>query len=399
MRRWARRVALLARYDLTDLMRERGTWISLLMFPIVNVMLIVLLPGFLEQRELSEQESRTYDVAVEGSISDLRVMAPRLLTPGKFDVVQVTDAETEVRKGRAHVGIVIRAGAADAFTDAGEEQAQVTVVALSSRRVSNLGTAEVVKVLDDARQQRAEARAAAVGLQPRVVRPVTTESVDLAATNAGARLQLSQAIPLLMLLPLTSAVGIAAQRVAGSKDLRIMEPLLLLPVARSTVLAGKALAGVVLGVILLPAVILPLAIARFLPAGRAGRPVEIPPVTILSMFAVAGVLLVLLVALGAFTGAMARSNTELAVALPFATFPIILLGMSLQFVSSLHATALFAAVPILGPVLLARDVVADVAVPSGAAITVVSTVAWCAMLLAGASRFLERERAVIRVTR
>jgi ABC-2 type transport system permease protein len=396
MTRRFRRIVLIARHDLVDLLRERGTWISLLMFPAVNVALLVLVPGMLSAREQSRQDTVRYTVAVTESSASFLLDDLRAARFDTIDVATRDEAEKAVRSRRAHVGLVLTGQAASDF--AGTGQAQSEVIALTSRRSSNLAFARLIEVLEAVRSERAVDRARVAGLPVRAVRPVTAESADLADSHAGARMQLAQALPLVLILPLVASVGIAAQRISGSKDLRVMEPLLLLPLARVDVLAGKALAGLALGVVTLPAVTIPLVISRFVPAGTAGRTIALPASTIVAVTGAAAVLLVVFVAIGALAGAVARTSTELSTILPFVTFPFVLVGMSLQFLTALHASVGTALIPVLGPVLLARDVGAGVDAP-GAALTVVpATVVWAGLALFFAARLLERERSVLRVT-
>ena len=390
-----RRIGAIAWQDLLDLGRQRGTWVSLLMFPVINVLLIVVVPGFLSEREQAKQDTERYRVAIEAVPDDSGLLRDELIE-ANFDVIAVPDARRAVRTRVAHVGLRLDAGAREAFE--GTDQAQARVIALTTRRASNLAFGRLIEVLETVRIDQAATRALAAGLPKGAVRPITVEQVDLADSAAGARLELSHTLPFLALLPLTAAVGISAQRISGAKDLRIIEPLLLLPVRRFEVLAGKALAGFALGAVILPAVVVPLVASRFLPAGGAGRTVALGVETIAAITGVAALLLVVLVSIGAFAGAVARTSTELSSALPFVTLPLVLLAMALQFFTGVRATATTAFVPVLGPALLLRDAGAGVAASSAAALTVVATAVWAVVLLALATRFLERERTVLRAT-
>ncbi|HEX7166718.1 MAG TPA: ABC transporter permease subunit [Acidimicrobiales bacterium] len=395
MIRAARRIWLVARHDLLDLARQRGTWLSLLMFPVINVSLLVLVPGFLSEREQNQQDTVRYVVAAEGETADVASLRP-LLEGARFTVQESEDATAAVKSRDAHVGLVLEPGAAAALE--GEGQAKAKVIALSTRRSANLAFGRLVGVLDALRTSVARERIDDRNLPARVARPLDVTPVDLADTRRGAQLQFSLLLPLLMLLPLTGAVAIAAQRISGGKDQRVIEPLLVLPVSRTTVLAGKAVSGLVLGAVTLPAVVLPLFIGRVFPVGGSGRTVALGIDTIAAVTAIAVLLLAFLVALGSFAGAASRTSTEMASMLPFVTMPVILLAVSLQFFAGVRTTIAFALLPAVGPALLVRDVGAGIVAGVPAVVVALATIAWTVVLLVLAGRFLERERSVLRPT-
>ena len=384
----------IARYDLRDLARQRGTWLSLLMFPIVNVVLITVLPGVLSQREQQRSETATYRVAIEGTAADVEAFGG-LLASARVDLVESDDAEREVRNRDAEVGLAIGEGAADALRDG--RRASVRVVTLGTRGSSRAAAGRVVNAIEVQASALADARVTAAGLPVAAAVPFDPQFVDVADTERGARLDLSGVVPAIMLLPLSGAVGLAGQRVSGGKDQRVLEPLLLLPVSRSTLLAGKAVSGYVLGAVTLPAVVLPLLRGRMVPIGASGRDISIDAMTVLAVFGVATLVLAFLVALGACAGAASRSSSEMASLLPFMTFPLLIIAIALPFLD-VEANLGWAIVPVLGPLLLARDLVAGTVSLGPALATTAVTPLWAAALVVGASRFLERERSIVRAT-
>lgn len=394
--RSARRIAGL---DLRDLARQRGTWMSLLLFPVINVVLIVIVPGVLTQREQRQQVAAHYVVAVQGDAADVAALRP-VLAPKLLDVASSKDAARDVRTKTAHVGLVVPAGAGVALRDGAVEaltEARLQAITLSTRKASRAAVGRLITTIEDHREQLAAANIARRGLPPAVLRPIVVQNVDLAATDRGARLALARLLPILVLLPLSGSLGLAAQRVSGGKDQRVLEPLLVLPVSRSIVLAGKAISGYVLGMITLPAIALPLLLGRVVPVGGAGRHVSLAPGSVAAVVLVAALLLVLLVAVGACVGASARTSAEMGSLLPFLTFPIVLTALALNFIA-VHTTLPFALVPVMGAALVARDIVAGTVSAAAVALMTLSTAVCATTLVIGASRFLERERSVLRAT-
>lgn len=401
--RRVRAVLAIAALDLRDLLRERGTWFLLAMFPVLNVVLIVAVPGVLSQREHEQRTQTTFTVAVDGSPSSVTTLR-ELLEPARLRVVRSADPEKAVKAKEVHAGVVVPDGAelpraigSDGSNGSDGGEVRLRVVALSSRSASRSAVGRVVATIEAYRTQLAVDGVAARGLPPRVARPIVIEPVDLSTTEQGARLTLSNGLPVLMLLPLASAVTMAGQRVSGGKDQRVMEPLLVLPVPRSIVLLGKALSGFAVGVIILPAVALPLLAGRFVPMAEAGRTVSLPLDTLAGVMLVAAVVLVFLVALGACLGAASRTTAEMGALIPFVTIPIMLLAFALNFIP-LRTTVWLALAPVLGPTLVARDVVAGRVGADDVVAAVVSSVLCAIVLVVVSARLLERERSVLRPT-
>jgi ABC-type Na+ efflux pump permease subunit len=385
-------VALVARRDLLDLRRQRGVWVTLLLLPFVNVTFLLLLPGFLTHRQQASLEHTTYRVAVQGATGDDVAIAGLALSPGRggrFVVVPTADARRAVLAEQADVGLrVEQAG--------GQFKGDVFVLSTRNRSRAAFGAATAAFEafgLDVATQ-----RLAAEGLPPAAARPLAVEPVDLTASGRGRRLALSTILPLVVLLPLTGAVGIAAQRISGSKDQRVFEPLLVLPFTRREVLVGKAVSGLALGSITLPAVAGPLLLGRVLPISRAGTSIALPLGETLAVVVVAVVLLVLLVSLGVMVGSAARTSAELGSVLQMATLPIFLLGLFLQFRTGIVSRPAVLVLPFFGPLLIVRDIAVGALTFAHVAIAGAATAVWATLLLAIGTRFVESERSVLRST-
>ena len=395
-----RAVRAIAVQDMLDILRQRGTWLLLLSLPILNVLLIVVVPGVLSEREREQRTTETYTVAVDGTPEDVTTLGD-VLEPALLRVVSSSDPAAAVKAKRAHVGVVVPEGSTvpDASSvlaaDAGE--VHVRVVALGTRATSRIALGRVVATMEAYRSQLTEQGVEARGLPASVARPVVVDAVDLATTELGARLALALTIPFLMLFPITNALAMAGQRVSGGKDVRVLEPLMLLPVPRSIVLVGKALSGYAIGVVMLPALAVPLLASRLLPAGEAGVKVALSPWTVLGVTAIGAVVLVLFVAVGTCLGAASRTSAELGALTPFVMVPIMLLALSINFLQ-IRTVPTLALIPLFGPTLVARDIVAGTVEATNVMVAVLVTLACAVALIGLAGRLLERERSVVRPT-
>ena len=394
VRGWS--VVVVARHDLLDLRRQRGVWLGLLLIPFVTISFLLLLPGVLTEQEQSRLASSVHRVAVEGDAADVEALA-RALPADRFRLSAVDDARSAVTERSADAGLVPKAPVAPALA-VEDGQVAADLLVLTGRSRSRAAAGAVASALQTFGLQVTDERLAARDLAPATVRPIVADPVDLSETSRGRRLTLATLLPLIVLLPVASTVGVAAQRISGSKDQRVFEPLLVLPFHRVELLLGKALSAVAIGSLTIGAVGLPLLAGRYVPLGAGGRSVDLPVPEVLAVMGLAAVLLVLLVCLGVAVGAASRTSAELGSVLQMATLPLFLLGSLLQFRSGIVTTPQLLALPFFGLLLCVRDVAIGALTAGHLAIAVTATAAWSTLLVALARRLLESERSVIRAS-
>lgn len=393
-----RSILAIGRHDLLDLRRQRGVWVGLVLIPFVTVSFLLLLPGVLAEREARSQERAVYRVAVQASdvasVSALRDGLPA----SRFRVTGSDDARAQVSSSKADVGLVVSTPDVSAALAGSDEQVTGEVVVLAGRSRSRAALGALGPALEQFAIEITERRLELRRLPVSTVHPFVVSTVDLSETPRGQRLNLATLLPLLVLLPVAGTVGVAAQRVSGSKDQRVFEPLLVLPFTRRELLLGKALGALAIGSVTLVAVGVPLFLGRFVPVGAGGRSISLPLRELVAVLGIGAVMLVLLVVLGVAVGAASRTSAELGSVLQMATLPIFLLGSFLQFRSGIVTTPQLLVLPFFGPLLCLRDVALGTLTVGHAAVAVASTLGWGALCIAGGVRLLESERSVLRST-
>lgn len=394
----ARAVINIARHDLVDLRRQRGVWAGLLLIPFVTVSFLLLLPTVLADRERSIHAQATHRVALQTAPAGAAETASALGLGRRFRVSPSEDARAEVLAGRADVGIRTRGDVITALADdEAVEAVEGEIFVLSGRSRSTAALGALAAAIEDEGIEVGQHRLAARALPPATARPVAVEVVDLSETTRGRRLSLARLLPLLVLLPAAGSVGVASQRISGSKDQRVFEPLLVLPFTRTELVVGKAVSAFAIGTINLAAIGLPLLAGRQIPIGGS-KPVQLSVVDIGIATGIGTVLLVLLVALGVAVGAASRTSAELSSVLQTITLPIFLMGSLLQFRSGIATETHLLVLPFFGLLLCVRDVAIGALEPVDLCVAAAATAAWAALALIVAARILQGERSVVRST-
>ena len=396
-----RTIVAIGRHDLLDLRRQRGVWVGLVLIPFVTVSFLLLLPGVLAEREAESQARAVYEIAVQvndagddGAVDALRGGLPS----SRFRIEATDDARALVASSKADVGLVVTTADVAAALAGEDDQVTGQVLVLAGRSRSRAALGALGPALDAFAIRITERRLEARRLPLSTVHPFAVKTVDLSETPRGRRLNLATLLPLLVLLPVAGTVGVAAQRISGSKDQRVFEPLLVLPFTRRELLLGKALGALTIGSVTLVAVGVPLFLGRFVPVGAGGRSISLPLRELLAVLGIGAVMLVLLVVLGVAVGAASRTSAELGSVLQMATLPIFLLGSFLQFRSGIVTTPQLLVLPFFGPLLCLRDVALGTLTFGHAALAVAATLGWAAACVAGGVRLLESERSVLRST-
>ena len=254
--------------EILSTVRDQRAIISNLVLPLVllPVMMLgmpLLLGGLFERETVSVTE-----VAFQGE--ELPGELRTAIEAQNVALVPVEDPEVAVRDGDYAVGLVVPEGFAAAVAQG--EAADVTLLAKLGNMRSELNASKVQEALGSYQQQVVAERLGAVGLDPAILQPVNVQRVDASSAAERSSGQLSWLIPFFIAIwTLTGGQMTAIDATAGEKERGTLESLLVAPVRRSEVVAGKFIATMVFG---LSAAIA--AIAGYLLGGVAMRSIFLP---------------------------------------------------------------------------------------------------------------------------
>jgi sodium transport system permease protein len=273
--------------------------------------------------------------------------------------------------------------------------AEVKLVSDSTRDTAKQKVARARKLVAEYAGQLAAMRLIARGVAPSVAMPVRVEEVEVSSSQERLAAILNILPLLLVLAALTGGMQVAIDTTAGERERGSLEPLLLSPVPRVALAAGKWLAASAFGCgSVVFSMLLTVNVLRRVPWHDLGIRFRVSDADLMSLLALVLPLALFLSALVVFGSTFARSFKEAQGYIGM----LILLPMLPGVVSQLYPLSnrqWLAPVPILGQYALAADVLGGK--PPAVVFYViagVSVLACALVLVAFTSRLLKREKII-----
>jgi sodium transport system permease protein len=305
------------------------------------------------------------------------------------------DPVRSVRDGTHKVVLVIPAGFAERLADG--FAAPVEIVTDSDAGASRRAAERVQALVAGYAAQLASLRLMARGVVPDIGSPLRVDTKDVSPPGKKEG-GLSVLLPMLLLwTALFGGVGIAADSTLGERERGSLEPLLLNPVSRSAVIAGKWLASASLACVsVVLAGVTTLIVVRSIPWHEYGMQLSSSDRDLLavtfSMLPVALFWTALVTLVSASSRTQQQAHTRFGL-----LFMTIALTTIASFLFSLGNAPWFGAVPILGQITLSVDLL------SGGnpalyryIVAAAGSVVLALLLVAATARLLQRETIVFR---
>lgn len=238
-------VARLARKEIVSTLRDTRAIISnllipLLLVPVMMLGLPLLLGGLLEREQVT-----TTAVGAVG-LTNMPANLQAAFTAANLDLRSVTDATKAVQDGTVEVAIVVPDGFGSAIAAGGN--AAIELVTKVGNMKSELSASKVQQAVSSYQRGVVGQRLEAAGLNAAVLTPVTITTVDASSQAERTSGQLSWLIPFFIAIwTLTGGQMTAVDATAGEKERGTLEVLLVAPVRRAEVVAGKFIATMLFG--------------------------------------------------------------------------------------------------------------------------------------------------------
>jgi sodium transport system permease protein len=238
-------ISIVCAKEVLETARDRRTVVSLLIGPIIGPLLFVVLMNLMVAQSVSTAEERL-DVAIVGS-----ELAPNLMSYLRArgiqpierpDMANVDEAADAVAAGRRDLVVVLDERYAEDFGT--ERAARVTVIFDRSKSRAAGRVERVRSAIRAYGQQIGALRLVAHGVDPTLLRPLIVDELDVSTSTGRSVLLLGMLTYFLLIATLTGGMHLAIDTTAGERERKSLEPLLTLPVSRTSLLLGKMAATI-----------------------------------------------------------------------------------------------------------------------------------------------------------
>ncbi|RPI59508.1 MAG: ABC transporter permease [Lysobacterales bacterium] len=381
------------RKEILETLRERRTLVSLLLGPLFGPILFTVMINMTVSRNLTSLDE-VLEVPILGAEHAPNLVAhlrARSIAPvEKHDIKDVEHAAQLVATGAYDVVLVID----EAFgNDFGTDRAARVALVFDrskSRAASRVG--RLRGAVDGYGQQIGALRLVANGVDPGLLRPLVVDELDVSTPASRSALMLGVLTYFLLFATSTGGLHLAIDTTAGERERKSLEPLLTLPVARSSLIVGKMTATVCYMLASLALTLVAFTIAlRQMPLEQIGMSSNFGVATAALAFAVlcpfAPLGAALMTAVASFTKTYREAQTYLTFVLLVPTLPLIIAS-----VLNIEPEAKLMWIPSLSQHLLITTLIKDQPLsPSFVAISSLSTLAFGVVLGWLAVRLYRRE--------
>jgi sodium transport system permease protein len=289
-------------------MRDRRVMLNaLLLGPILGPVLFVVILRLTINHQLDQAE-KPLPVVVVGAelapnlIADLKQQGLEVLPP-------VADVEAAVRSQSIDLALRITKNYGSDW-QAGRP-AMVELIYDSSAREVSSEVERLRGMLESYSRRNGVMRLLVRGLAPALIAPVVVATRDQATPQGRGALLFAMLPYFLVLSALVGGMWLAIDSTAGERERQSLEPLLINPVRRDSILLGKMLATTGFSLTSLALSLVAFTIAGwFLPANKLGMSFNLSPGVIITILPVMVPLVLLLVNLQILVTSMAKSARE-----------------------------------------------------------------------------------------
>jgi len=379
--------------EILENLRDRRTVISTFVFgPLFGPVLIAGFMAFAINQDVKRAE-KDLEIPVIGAEH-----APNLIAfleqSGIKVVAAPADPKSAVRKREVDVVLTIPASYADEWR--GGERARVELILDRSQMQAQQSIARLSETLLRYGQMTAAQRLLIRGIEPEVIAPIEIASLDQSTPQSRAGMLLAFFPYILILTVFAGASYLAIDTTAGERERHTLEPLLINPVSRASVMLGKLCATATFAFISLILCIVAFAFTiQLVPTGKLGITIVLGAREGLLLFLItAPIALVgaaLQVMLAAFSKSYREAQTYLSLLVLLPALPSMIMA-----VNPIKAQEWMYAVPLLSHQLLIEQAVKGDVVETGHLLTsMLVTLLVAAVFAWMASRLYHRERLAI----
>jgi len=386
--------------ELKETLRDRRTVFAAIVLPLLLyplLMLVVTQAATILRQKIQEKQV----VAAITGQADAQRLAELLSTEERINLVSSPDPVAALAKGEIQAAINIPPRFQPLISEG--SRAEIEVLFNSANELSRETKERIDRALRKYTDEIVKSRLSAHSLDPNLLEPVKMQSVDKASAQQRGGFFLGPIVAILLIvMALLGAFYPAVDLAAGEKERGTIETLLIAPVSRTEIVAGKYLAIITISIItaLINLGSLALTFSRLAASLNRGDGAEriafsVTLSQLLIIFAVLIPFAAMFSALAFAVSSLARSFKE---AQNYMT-PLMLVNLlpaQAAMLPGINLTLLTALIPGLNVALLTRQALQGSVAPHLVAVTFLATAALAVLALKFARGLFEREEILLR---
>ena len=343
--------------ELLDIVRDKKTLVFTLILPILIYPLMFKFMSSSMEKAQTDVE-KEINIYIEGDTdSNMAKVITSLENINIPDVDSPTDA---LKNGDIQLIINIPENFDESI--ASGKNATIDLLIDEESNKSMIASSMVNEVYENYKNTLVEQRLTESGLDPSILKPFEINiksgiNTDSESVNTMASMLLTMIPTLIVILMVSSTVGMAADLGAGEKERFTFEPLLSTSAKRSSLLWGKITALCTISFIALIANLAAMVFSmqRFMTFGEGDIQFTLQPLTILGMLIIGSLVLVTLSALQISVSIYARSTKEANSYLAAITMPTMILSFLPYMMDAKGINPAFFNIPITNSICLMKE--------------------------------------------
>ena len=343
--------------ELLDIVRDKKTLVFTLILPILIYPIMFKFMSSSMEKAVTDVE-KEINIYIEGDTDS--TMAKVITSLENIRIPEV-DSPTEALKN-GDIQLIINIPENFDENIAAGKNDTINLLIDDESNKSMIASSMVSEVYENYKNTIIEQRLTASGIDPSILKPFDINvksgiSADAEDVNSMGSMLLTMIPTLIVILMVSSTVGMAADLGAGEKERFTFEPLLSTSARRSSLLWGKITALCTVSFIALIANLAAMVflMQRFMSFGEGNIQFNLSPSTILGMLVVGCLLLVTLSALQLSVSIYARSTKEANSYLTAITMPAMILSFIPYMMDAKGINPIFFNIPVTNAICLMKE--------------------------------------------
>ena len=314
--------------ELLDIVRDKKTLVFTLILPIL---IYPLMFKFMSSSMNQAQESAQKEINIYIDGDKDSQIAKAITTLDNIKIIDTDSPEESLKSGDIQIIVNIPNNFDENIANGQNDKIEILIDEESNK--SMIASSMISDIYENYKNSIIEQRLSEKGLDSSILKPFEVEvksgiNKDNEDVNSGAAMLLTMIPTLIVILMVSSTVGMAADLGAGEKERFTFEPLLSTSAKRSSLLWGKITALCTISFIALIANLLAMVFSmqKFMSFGEENIQFNLSVATVLGMLIVGSLILVTLAALQISVSIYARSTKEANSYLAAITMPTMILS-------------------------------------------------------------------------